>query len=847
MRDITTRTRAERALRQSEADLAEAQKIAHLGSWSVEPPKPGMPRERRGMHWSDEMYRIFGFAPQEFVPNSESPIESIHPQDREYVSRVLQDTILRGEPSLTIEHRVIRPDGEVRFVQAQMENVFDEDGELLRRFGTVLDITDGKQAEEALRLSESRLLAAQRIAHVGNWSFDVNNNEAHWSDEMYRIFGLEPREELTLTYKGFLHRVHPDDRRLIQEASREALRGEVRPRLGYRAVRPGGEVRFVHSQYELEHDASGRVIGLIGTLQDITEQKRAEEELHRSEERFRSLVQNSLDVVMVADANATVLYYSPSVETVMGYKPEEFLGKNALEATPIHPDDLPQARGIFGYLVENPGINYWMELRMQHANGSWRVIEATANNLLDDPSVGGIVTNYRDITERKVFEKQLEHQALHDDLTGLPNRVLFMNRLEHALARVDRLEGKVAVMFLDLDNFKVVNDGLGHKAGDELLSAVAGRLQRCLRSGDTVARLSGDEFIVLLEEIAKESDATQLAERFAWQLRAPFRLGDQDVYVATSIGIAFGTSSSDHPDELLRKADVAMYRAKSKGKAHYKVFDAYMDAEAHERLKLETDLRQALERGEFRVYYQPKVLLETGEIFDFEALVRWEHPERGLLLPSEFIPIAEESGLIHQIGRWVLRESCQQLHEWQEQKLSEAPIPVGVNLSAKQFQHPDLAKDIVRILQETGVDERLLCLEITESVAMEEAKYTIATLNKLKGLNIRLAIDDFGTGYSSLSYLKSFPVDYLKIDRSIVTGFEKDNRNRAIVLSAITLAHALGLQVVAEGVETAGEFEKLRSLKCDIGQGYYFAHPLPAEAVPSLLARSPHQIGSTGD
>ncbi|MDX6379928.1 MAG: hypothetical protein QOI57_952 [Rubrobacteraceae bacterium] len=661
---------------------------------------------------------------------------------------------------------------------------------------------------------------------------NLEDEVVFWNTGAEQMYGWSKKEAQGKNAHELFRSQHPEP---VEEIKAKILHegrweGEV-----IHARRDGTSV-VVASLQVLYRDEHGEPVAILEVNSDITERKRVQDELRRSEERFRSLVQNSLDVITVVDANTTVLYCSPSVETVMGYKPGEFISKKALEVVPIHPDDLPRVRDVFGYLVENPGVNYSMEMRMRHADGSWRVIEAITNNLLDDPSVGGIVINYRDITERKVFEKQLEHQALHDDLTSLPNRVLFMNRLEHALARVDRLEGKVAVLFLDLDNFKVVNDSLGHKAGDELLAAVAERLQGCLRLGDTVARLSGDEFIVLLEEIAKESYAIQLAERFAGQLQAPFRLGDQDVYVTTSIGIAFGTSSNDRPDDLLRKADIAMYTAKGKGKAHYKVFDAYMDAEARERLKLETDLRRAIEREEFRVYYQPKVLLETGEIFDFEALLRWEHPERGLILPSEFIPVAEEAGLIH-IGRWGLRESCRQAREWQEQKLGKTPVKVCVNLSAKQFQYPDLVQNIARILQETGVDERLLCLEITESVAMEQTLSTIETLNKLKDLGIKLAIDEFGTGYSSLSYLKRFPIDYLKIDRSLVTGIENDRHNRAFVLATVTVAHALDLQVVAEGVETAGELAKLRSLRCDLGQGYYFAHPLPAKAVPSLLAQ----------
>jgi diguanylate cyclase (GGDEF)-like protein len=466
-------------------------------------------------------------------------------------------------------------------------------------------------------------------------------------------------------------------------------------------------------------------------------------------------------------------------------------------------------------------------------DGTHFPVEYVSTPIVEGDKILGSVVTFKDITERKALEEQLQHQAFHDPLTDLPNRALFLDRLEHALTRADRLETKVAVLFTDLDNFKVINDSLGHKTGDRLLIAVAERLKTCLRPDDTVARLGGDEFTVLLEGVAGVSNAAEVAERIAEELQPPFVLDGQEVFVTTSTGIAVSSSAQEQPADLLRHADLAMYQAKSKGKACCEVFEPRMSIDALERLELESELRRALGREEFRVYYQPEILLESGEIVGLEALVRWEHPERGQLLPQEFLSIAEESNLILAIGRWVLREACNQLRTWQEQYPSTAPLVMGVNLSTREFFQPSLIADILR---ETGVDPQALQLEITEgAVAYNHAENANNTLRDLKALGVQLAIDDFGMGYSSLSYLKRFPVNVLKIDRSFVGELGKDLKDTKIVAAIIHLARALDLKVIAEGVETAEQAEQLRKMGCDMAQGYYFSEPLPSEAVSTLL------------
>jgi diguanylate cyclase (GGDEF)-like protein/PAS domain S-box-containing protein len=604
------------------------------------------------------------------------------------------------------------------------------------------------------------------------------------------------------------------------------------------AVRRDGEeitIEIALSPISLSHNMENHGRLVLAIIRDVTERKEVEKVIKESEERFRSLVQNTSDIITILDADGTIDYISPAVERVTGYKPEEQIGTDAFR--PVHPDDREQALSIFAEVLKSPGLHPPLEFRMPHKDGSWRYLEHVVNNLLEDPAVRGVVVTSWDVTERKALEEQLRHQAFHDPLSGLPNRALFMDRLEHAFVRANRRGDKIAVLFTDLDNFKVINHSLGHEVGDQLLVAVAERIKHCLRPEDTAARLGGDEFTILIEAVDSMTDAVRVAERIAEILQPPFALDQHEVFSTTSIGIALSSPLQKQPADLLRHADLAMYRAKHKGKARYEVFEPGMGTDALERLRLENELRRALERGEFKVYYQPVVALEGGRIVGAEALVRWEHPIRGLLLPEEFLSVAEETGLIARIGEKVLREACHQVRAWQVRYPSEPPLMVSVNLSPKQLFRPEL---IAEVLAETEIYPGSLHLEITESTMMSNGVHSANhALRSLKDLSVELAVDDFGMGYSSLSYLKHFPVDFLKIDRSFIAGLGQDadsaSKDAEIVSAMIDLTHALGLKAVAEGVETSEQLTRLRVMKCDRAQGNYFWEPLPSGALAVIL------------
>jgi diguanylate cyclase (GGDEF)-like protein/PAS domain S-box-containing protein len=555
-------------------------------------------------------------------------------------------------------------------------------------------------------------------------------------------------------------------------------------------------------------------------------------DLRESEQRFRALVHHASDVFTVIGADTVIRYQSPAIEQVLGYPAEDLIGRSLLDL--IEQDDQEAAKQLFERSQTRPGVPTVGEIRMRPLGDGQapRRFEMTATDLLDDPTVKGIVLNYRDITERAQYEERLTQQAFHDSLTGLPNRSLFSDRLDHAL----RQRGQtVGLLFVDLDHFKVVNDSLGHDAGDQLLCDVAQRLAGCLRDGDTLARLGGDEFTILLPDIADAHDAAAVAGRIESRLEPPFELPGQSVFVSASIGIATGVALQDRSEALLRDADAAMYEAKARGRARHAMFDTTMHTRAVTRLAIETDLRRAIDNDQLELHYQPIKWLDDNQIVGIEALVRWRRSDGTLVLPASFIPVAEETGLIQPIGRWVLHEACRQLAQWRSELPQAAGLSMSVNVSARQLQDSSLIEDVESALRETGVDPGSLILELTESAVVENLDAAMATLRKLRWMSVQLAMDDFGTGYSSLSSLSQLPLDILKMDQSFVARLDQDAEGRAIAYAIVSLATALGVRVTGEGIETASQLSSLIELDCHHGQGFLLGRPAPPDELAAML------------
>lgn len=745
--------------------------------------------------------------------------------------RLIVLKLLTTQISISIENAILYTDLHTYSQELEVKNT--ELLEVNRQLET--EIVERKQAEEALRLSEERFRVA--IDNIPD-TFVIYDAERRF--QFVNTFGVDRSGYSQEVYLGRTdEEIHPSEvtntylpllKKTVETRTRQT--GECEISL------PGSDPFTIVVTYVPLLNEQGEVYQILGITHDISKRKQTELALRESQERLQAILDNSTTMIYVRDNEGRYILANRYCATQLHVDLEEIKGKTVYDLLPHEIADALWANDLkvlatgssleFEEVIpQDDGIHTYISLKVP-------LKDATGNVY----AVCGIST---DITERKRAEKQLLQNAYYDALTNLPNRTLFVDRLGRALEQAKRYKDYLfAVLFLDLDRFKVINDSLGHTVGDQLLLAIAGKLGSCLRATDIAARIGGDEFTILLEGIQNVSDAIQVAERIQRELTLPFNLNGQEVFATISIGIALSsTANYDEPQDLLRDADVAMYQAKASGRARYELFNLDMHEDAVSRLRLETDLRRAIERQEFRVYYQPIVSLTSGKILGFEALLRWQHPERGLVCPADFIPLAEETGLIVEIGYWVLKEACHQMQAWLVRHRNNLLEKISVNLSLKQSSQPNLVQQIAQILHETKLDAHCLVLEITESVIMENSEQTIATLSQLRELGIGLSIDDFGTGYSSLGRLHNLPISVLKIDRSFISTINLNSRNTRIVEAIVTLAQRLGIEVTAEGVETQEQLQMLRQWKCEYAQGYIFSQPIDSKAAEALIIGSP--------
>lgn len=752
----------------------------------------------------------------------------------DYMLKPFNAVFVKARVNTCLERRRLR--ARERAYQLTLEQRVAERTALAEQRAAALERSEAdlKRSEAALKRQTTILQSILNSMGDGVVVVDMDGGLVHHNPAAEHILGDQIADLLPHTFAKAPTFRKPDQLTLYQAQElplAQAIQGRDTDGMElFVAPTPDAPGQWLSVTARPLQEPQSAPMGAVGVVRDISAAKQVELALRESEERYALAARGANDGLWEWDLRNNQVHFSPRWKAMLGYAEEEIGMALAEWIDRVHPDDRERLEARLAAHHRRLISHFEHEYRIRHKDGSYRWMLCRGLAVWNESGRAmRMAGSQTDVTDRRKFEQQLVHDALHDDLTGLPNRALFVDRLSHALSRMRRNPTyHFAVLFLDLDRFKMINDGLGHAVGDQLLIAIARRLEVCLRPGDTAARLGGDEFTILLDDVHDEKIVREIAERAQQALSAPIQLGDQEVFTTASIGILLSSVDYESATDMIRDADTAMYRAKLAGKACSVLFDPAMHVQIMSHLHLEADLRWAIEREELRIHYQPIVALETGQIAGVEALVRWQHPQRGLLLPAEFLDVAEESGLIVPLSWWVLRQACHQVHTWQQHIPGAASLWVSVNLSAKQLAQSNVVACICDILEATGLAPRSLKLEITEHTLVEHGEITTRVANKIREIGIQLCIDDFGTGYSSLSYLHQLPVDVLKIDRSFISQMGQGGDRNEIVRTILGLARTLGMQAVAEGTETVQQADELRRLACDFSQGWLFSKAISA-------------------
>ncbi len=728
------------------------------------------------------------------------------------------------------ENQVLCRDGSRRLIAWQSTFLTGEDGHISGILSSGIDVTDSHRVQQQLLHNQELLNEAQHLGKLGSWELDLVRGELSWSDEIYRIFELDP-EQFQPSYERFLAAIHPDDRDAVNQAYARSLQDHLTYDIEHRLLMPDGRIKWVREHCSSDFGASGKPLRSVGAVQDITQQKFAEDQL-----RIAAATFETHEAIMITDANANILRVNRAFEETTGYRGEEVRGQNPRILSSGRQGKLFYEE-MWQHLLDQGSWSgeMWDRRKSGQVYPKWLTITAVKNG---QGAVTEYVAIFSDISDRKQAEEEIRHLAFYDALTQLPNRRLLLDRFHQALALSARSQSCGALLFLDMDRFKLLNDTLGHDYGDLMLIEVAARITDCVREVDTVARLGGDEFVVLIEEAGHDLDEVSrriagIAEKIRDSLAMPYQLKDSVHHSSPSIGVSLYRGDTETVDTLLKQADMAMYKAKESGRNAVRFFDPHMQQAVETRAHLESDLRGAIANGELELFYQIQVDKDFRPL-GAEALIRWQHPLRGLVSPAQFIPIAEESSLILDIGTWVLEQGIRQLALWGHYKITRE-LSIAVNVSAAQFLQPNFVEQVAGILAHHGVDAARLKIELTESVVMNDVGDVVAKMNALKKLGVKLSMDDFGTGYSSLSYLKRLPLDQIKIDQSFVRDIATDSNDAVMVRAIIDLAQNFGLDVVAEGVETEVQHMFLKIHGCAAYQGYLFSKPVPIKEFEKLL------------